>query len=57
MLTKKMFELKVFNKMEKTLRFITDFGQHEWIILIIIFFIKIFFYDTNIVVIKVLIYH
>jgi hypothetical protein len=52
-----MFELKVFNKMEKTLRFITDFVQHEWIILIIIFFIKIFFYDTNIVVIKVLIYH
>jgi hypothetical protein len=52
-----MFELKVFNKMEKTLRFITHFGQHEWIILIIIFFIKIFFYNTNIVVIKILIYH
>jgi hypothetical protein len=52
-----MFELKVFNKMEKTLRFITHFGQHEWIILIIIFFIKIFFYDTNIVVIKVLIFY
>ena len=41
-----MFELKVFNKMEKTLqtlRSITDFGQHEWIILVIIFFIEIFF--------------